>query len=52
MKCTHMVTAAMVLALMTGISYGKENTLGSASDLEVQVVDNNCWADVFEDRKI
>lgn len=49
MKYTHMFTAAMVLALMTGISDGKEKTLGSASDLEVQVVDNNCWADLFED---
>jgi hypothetical protein len=49
MKSMYISTAAMMLVLVAGLTYGKESRLGPASDLEVQVVDNNCWADFFED---
>jgi hypothetical protein len=49
MKFTHILTGAMVMTLMTGMAYGQENMFASASDRAVQIVDKNCWLDLFED---
>lgn len=49
MKFTHILTGAIVLTFMTGVAYGQENLLASTSDREVQIVDKNCWLDIFED---
>ncbi|WP_342346951.1 hypothetical protein, partial [uncultured Nitrospira sp.] len=31
------------------LAYAQENMGGGASDMDVQVVDKNCWAELFED---
>lgn len=49
MKFTHILKGAILLTLMAGVTYAQENMRGGASDIEVQVVDKNCWADLFED---
>lgn len=49
MKFAHILTGAMVLTFIAGVTYGQEQMIASASDREIQVVDKNCWADVFED---
>ncbi len=49
MKFTHMLNGTLVLALIAGMAYGQENMIASTSDMEMQVVDKNCWAEIFED---
>lgn len=47
----HTLAGAIFLILITGLTYGQENMQVGASDMEVQVVDKNCWVDLFEDSK-
>ena len=49
MKFTHMLNGTVALALIAGMAYGQENMIASTSDMEMQVVDKNCWAEIFED---
>ncbi|MBA3967186.1 MAG: hypothetical protein H0X47_15710 [Nitrospirales bacterium] len=49
MKITHIVNGAIVLTLVAGLAYAQENMGGGESDMDVQVVDKNCWAELFED---
>ncbi len=49
MKFTHMLNGALALSFIAGVAYGQENMIASASDMEMQVVDKNCWAELFED---
>lgn len=49
MKFTYMLNGALALTFMAGAAYGQENMIASASDMEVQVVDKNCWVELFED---
>ncbi|MEO8324803.1 MAG: hypothetical protein ABI618_03070 [Nitrospirota bacterium] len=49
MKFTHMLNGAVALTFIAGVAYGQENMIASTSDMEMQVVDKNCWAELFED---
>lgn len=49
MKSTQILIGAVFWILITGVTYGQENLLVGASDIEVQLVDKNCWVDLFED---
>ncbi|MFZ1747432.1 MAG: hypothetical protein WBO24_03190 [Nitrospirales bacterium] len=49
MKFTYMLNGALALTFIGGVAYGQENMTASASDMEMQVVDKNCWAELFED---
>ena len=49
MKVTHIFSGAIVLTLVAGLVYAQENMGGGASDMDVHVVDKNCWAEMFED---
>ncbi|WP_447962720.1 hypothetical protein [Nitrospira sp. Ecomares 2.1] len=49
MKFTNMLTGALALTFIAGVAYGQENVVAAASDMEMQVVDKNCWVELFED---
>lgn len=49
MKFTHMLNGSLALTFIAGAAYGQEHMIASASDMEVQVVDKNCWVELFED---
>lgn len=49
MKIIPIFNAAIVLTFVAGLVYAQENMRGGASDMDVQVVDKNCWAELFED---
>jgi hypothetical protein len=49
MKLTHILKGTIILTLVAGLAYAQQNMRGGASDIEVQVVDKNCWAELFED---
>ena len=49
MKFTHMFNGALALTFMAGMAYGQENMIAGMSDMEMQAVDKNCWAEIFED---
>ena len=49
MKFTHMLNGALALTFIAGMAYGQENMIAGMSDMEMQAVDKNCWAEIFED---
>lgn len=49
MRLTHILNGTIILTLMAGLTFAQQNMKGGASDIEVQVVDKNCWAELFED---
>lgn len=49
MKFIHMLNGALALSLIAGAAYGQEHMIANASDMEMQVVDKNCWVEFFED---
>lgn len=49
MKFTYMLNGALALTFIAGVSYGQENMVAGASDMEMQLVDKNCWVELFED---
>lgn len=49
MKCNQILTASLFLTIITGSAYGNDKIIVSASDIEIQFVDKNCWVDIFED---
>ena len=48
MKCTPSLTLTIFLTLITGLTYGQNKLIVSASDIEIKFVDKNCWVDFFE----
>ncbi len=52
MKLAQLLTAGVFLAVSTGYAAAQEELFvkaRDASDVEVQIVDKNCWVDIFED---
>lgn len=49
MKFPYMLNGALALTFITGVVYGQDNMVAGASDMEMQVVDKNCWVELFED---
>ncbi|WNM62182.1 hypothetical protein [Candidatus Nitrospira neomarina] len=49
MKFSYMLNGALALTFITGVAYGQENMVAGASDMEMQVVDKNCWVELYED---
>ena len=51
MNYFHLLTASLFLTFITSLAYGDDKMIVSASDIEIQFIDKDCWVDLFHESK-
>ncbi|MDR4494140.1 MAG: hypothetical protein AB7P17_07630 [Nitrospirales bacterium] len=52
MKLFHLCTASLFITFMASWAYGEEKMVVSANNIEIQLVDKDCWVDLFVESKL